>query len=108
MTGLFLALGLGLARHGILQGHRDSDVANLDRGHRYAPSGGLIANLVPELLVGSLPVRQEGCSMEEPIVSRSEVCATRSIACSSDALRASRTCQKTIASTLTGTSAETH
>jgi hypothetical protein len=40
-ASLFLPLGLGLARHGILQGHRDSDVADLDRGHRYTPSGGL-------------------------------------------------------------------
>src|SRR5580704_2435824 len=60
-AGLFLTLGLGLARHGILQGHRDSDVADLDRGHRHAPSGGLVANLVPEVFVSSLPVRQEGC-----------------------------------------------
>src|SRR5437016_4233979 len=33
-AGLFLALGLGLARHGILPGHWDSDVADLHRGHR--------------------------------------------------------------------------
>src|SRR5580693_7078471 len=79
-------------------------VADLHRGHRHAPSGGFVANLVPKVPVSGQTVRQEGCSMEEPIISRSEVCATRSIACSSDALRASRTCQKTIASTFCGDS----
>src|ERR1700726_843426 len=48
-AGLFFALGLGLARHRILQGHWDSDVADLDRGYRHAPSSGFAANLVPEL-----------------------------------------------------------
>ena len=68
---LFLALGLRLARHGVLQRHRNGDVADFDRAHRDAPFGDLLADGVAQMRhPRSSRSDSSVASIEAPMVSR--------------------------------------
>ena len=79
-TGLLFPFRLGLPRHGVLQGNRDRDVADLDRLHRNAPVGGFASDFAAQQLVCGLRSDNSADSIDDPIISRSEVWATRSMA----------------------------
>ena len=58
-----LAFGLRLARHGVLQGHRNGDVADFNGIDRNAPVGGLARDFGAQHFVGRLAVGQQFSEM---------------------------------------------
>jgi hypothetical protein len=63
---------LGLPRHGVLQGNRDGDVADLDGLDENAPVGGFAGDFAAQSTSAAVRFDKSAASIDDAIISRSE------------------------------------